>query len=157
MCWIVIAIPASVPYSLRPRAVLYDFDILLIACFLAGAFWAAKFRAPLYLFTWYGCFAAFPFIIKCLDYYSRVGAFHVQDWHIVAQYCVLAIVFGIACRAIAMTRYELRDQRERPERLSDPKCKTCGYLLIGLTEPRCPECATGFDVALLTGDQVPTD
>jgi hypothetical protein len=24
----------------------------------------------------------------------------------------------------------------------DDKCETCGYCLIGLTEPRCPECST---------------
>jgi hypothetical protein len=27
----------------------------------------------------------------------------------------------------------------------DPRrCTTCGYLLVGLSEPRCPECATAF-------------
>jgi len=28
-------------------------------------------------------------------------------------------------------------------------CHKCGYLLTGLTEPRCPECGTAFDPALL--------
>lgn len=32
----------------------------------------------------------------------------------------------------------------------DPwKCARCGYLLYGLTEPRCPECGTPFDPSLL--------
>lgn len=26
-----------------------------------------------------------------------------------------------------------------------PKCRKCGYLLIGLTEARCPECGTSFE------------
>jgi hypothetical protein len=29
------------------------------------------------------------------------------------------------------------------------RCPKCGYLLFGLVEPRCPECATEFDPALL--------
>jgi len=28
-------------------------------------------------------------------------------------------------------------------------CEQCGYLLFGLTSPRCPECGRGFDPALL--------
>ena len=32
----------------------------------------------------------------------------------------------------------------------DPtRCLTCGYLLLNLTEPRCPECGTAFDPAKL--------
>ena len=29
------------------------------------------------------------------------------------------------------------------------ECEQCGYLLIGLPEPRCPECGTPFDPAML--------
>jgi hypothetical protein len=31
----------------------------------------------------------------------------------------------------------------------DRRCKECGYFLIGLTTPRCPECGTPFDPAKL--------
>ncbi len=35
-------------------------------------------------------------------------------------------------------------------RVVDPwVCATCGYLLYGLTEPRCPECGAPFDPSLL--------
>ena len=27
-----------------------------------------------------------------------------------------------------------------------PRCRKCGYLLVGLRDPRCPECGTGFDL-----------
>ena len=33
--------------------------------------------------------------------------------------------------------------------LDERICKQCGYWLIGLTEPRCPECGTPFDPELL--------
>ncbi|MCB9850312.1 MAG: hypothetical protein H6817_06365 [Phycisphaerales bacterium] len=29
-------------------------------------------------------------------------------------------------------------------------CERCGYLLIGLTEPRCPECGTPYDMAAIS-------
>jgi hypothetical protein len=31
-----------------------------------------------------------------------------------------------------------------------PKCAKCGYLLVGLEVPQCPECGTPFDPALLS-------
>jgi hypothetical protein len=35
------------------------------------------------------------------------------------------------------------------------QCVRCGYLLHGLTEPRCPECGTPFNPADLEGVSVP--
>ena len=32
-----------------------------------------------------------------------------------------------------------------------PRCPTCGYLLLGLTESRCPECGTPFDPEYVEG------
>ena len=40
------------------------------------------------------------------------------------------------------------------------RCDSCGYLLRGLTLPRCPECALPFDPAILerdTGEEVRRD
>jgi energy-converting hydrogenase Eha subunit E len=36
-----------------------------------------------------------------------------------------------------------------PRRTDPWRCKECGYLLYGLTDPRCPECGTPFDPGLL--------
>ena len=36
-------------------------------------------------------------------------------------------------------------------------CIGCGYLLIGLTEPRCPECGRAFDLLKTGTEQAPTD
>ena len=38
-----------------------------------------------------------------------------------------------------------------------PRCRQCDYLLIGLNEPRCPECGTAFDLSLLTDVEYPQD
>jgi hypothetical protein len=37
----------------------------------------------------------------------------------------------------------------RAPRMDASRCPNCGYLLIGLPEPRCPECGTGFDPAVV--------
>jgi hypothetical protein len=34
-------------------------------------------------------------------------------------------------------------------RADDSRCAKCGYMLCGLPEPRCPECGTPFDPALV--------
>lgn len=44
---------------------------------------------------------------------------------------------------IALARGPLRRWRRRRK----GQCLKCGYSLTGLTEPRCPECATSFDRA----------
>jgi len=39
--------------------------------------------------------------------------------------------------------------RRAPHDINPGECQACGYLLFGLTEPRCPECGSPFDPALL--------
>lgn len=43
----------------------------------------------------------------------------------------------------------------RRERQQAPICSKCGYLLLGLTDSRCPECGKPFDPKLLdeTGEK----
>jgi|GEM_PF-2464712 len=43
-------------------------------------------------------------------------------------------------------------ERTRPytkESEREGTCESCGYVLYGLTQPRCPECGTAFDPAIL--------
>ncbi len=56
----------------------------------------------------------------------------------------LVFTVGSLPLVIAVTR--------RVPRYTNPwRCAGCGYLLYGLREPRCPECGTPFDAALLEG------
>jgi hypothetical protein len=57
----------------------------------------------------------------------------------------LAIIPATANHIVALLE-AMRDGRE---------CEKCGYLLIGLREPRCPECGTAFDPARLPDLAVP--
>jgi hypothetical protein len=53
----------------------------------------------------------------------------------------IPLVMLSAYPTIAFIRGPLRRWRRRRKGL----CLKCGYNLTGLTEPRCPECATEFD------------
>jgi len=52
------------------------------------------------------------------------------------------MAYGCGSRFAAMLRHWLIDHRKL-RRL--PQCDVCGYLLYGLTEPRCPECGSAFE------------
>ena len=47
------------------------------------------------------------------------------------------VAIGVGA-AVARWRYKVPPD-------SEPRCETCGYLLRGLPEARCPECGTPFD------------
>lgn len=51
----------------------------------------------------------------------------------------------------AVAPFTVRAWRHGPEKQHPMMCVKCGYLLYGLTQPRCPECGTSFDPKLLTG------
>ncbi len=59
----------------------------------------------------------------------------------------LAIGIGAALATIVIARFT--ESQRRREVLDAPLCRACGYVLLGLTEPRCPECGHPFDPALL--------
>ena len=45
--------------------------------------------------------------------------------------------------------------RSRPMTWQPWECQSCGYPLYGLTEPRCPECGTSFDMAVVGEFETP--
>lgn len=59
----------------------------------------------------------------------------------------LAIGIGAALATIVIARFT--ESQRRREVLDAPLCRACGYVLLGLTQPRCPECGHSFDPALL--------
>ena len=52
----------------------------------------------------------------------------------------ILVVMGATAVQAALAVIALQDDR---------RCEKCGYFLIGLTTPRCPECGTPFDPAKL--------
>ena len=62
-------------------------------------------------------------------------------WHVAAWAAAALAMFYVAYRLGPVVR-----------RL-EGKCVRCGYMLRGLTEPRCPECGTAFNPADLEEDR----
>jgi hypothetical protein len=66
------------------------------------------------------------------------------------QYAVLIMsMTGYIVGFSAGTHYWARQYALRNEENPEPRCDQCGYSLVGLTRPRCPECGTAFDESLL--------
>jgi hypothetical protein len=119
-----------------------DYAALLVLVF--GAYYAARFYRGRWLYCLYGCVGACAFLPVLLpdgrDYISiGMGKESMESYLIWT--CLFVVVMGIVCRVAATLRH-LRE--EAVLRTSSPRCEKCGYLLYGLTEKRCPECATRF-------------
>ncbi len=70
-----------------------------------------------------------------------------RNWIVIVS--LYAVLFASLTQALARA---LRPRKHE----GPPQCNCCGYNLTGLSEPRCPECGTSFDPALLDGASKPT-
>lgn len=73
-----------------------------------------------------------------------------QDAHV--PFAVMGLAYTLATLPLA-----IRATRRAPASVSPWICVRCGYLLYGLSEPRCPECGTPFDPALVPPSPDPSD
>ena len=59
------------------------------------------------------------------------------DWRVPSAYMVLSGMITVcACLGWVLVT------RTTERRDGETRCRTCGYILRGLSEPRCPECGT---------------
>ncbi len=141
---IVFAIPAVVPGHTNCFAVMVG-----IACLFAGAWSLGRQCSRLPLFFFYGCIGGATSIPLFYSERRPMLAYALNpnlppkayDWAFVVTCFVCIVMAGVACRLVAAASYA----REKSKRNSSEHCRECGYLLIGLPEPRCPECGTPFD------------
>jgi hypothetical protein len=63
--------------------------------------------------------------------------------HVLAGCTVATALIGVIYIACGAPRSDDETEGEADE--DEPQCENCGYLLIGLSEKRCPECGTVFD------------
>ena len=52
----------------------------------------------------------------------------------------LPLLWGLVISIVVVATYELLNQSSHKSRESETRCRTCDYILRGITEPRCPEC-----------------
>lgn len=86
-------------------------------------------------------------VAHCLMCVIFLGLVNLLDWS-PHQAQVPFLIMG-ALYMIGMVFPGFVALRKLPKSRSPWECQTCGYLLYGLSQPRCPECGTGFDPNLL--------
>lgn len=63
---------------------------------------------------------------------------------------VVVVLLGALIATIIIAR--VTERFTSAPKSDAPQCRACGYILLGLTEPRCPECGYPFDSGLLALD-----
>lgn len=99
---------------------------LLLAFILASCFYKKHIKN-----WWWFKFGMYAYVVSVLAYFLEwPGSFMYTISFLVNYGALLAcgIAFVVAC---------FRDVRRDLEHI---RCLKCGYILKGLTEPRCPEC-----------------
>ncbi len=99
---------------------------LLLAFILASCFYKKHIKD-----WWWFKFGLCAYVVSIVTYVLRgPGNLMYQIWFLVNSGSLLAcgIAFVVAC---------FRDVKRDLEHIH---CLKCGYILKGLTEPRCPEC-----------------
>ena len=83
-----------------------------------------------------------------------MSVFPLTRWLLVGRHTWALGVYGVCCiPMILFIRRHLRRIRQ-VRRLRSGCCIECGYNLTGLTEPRCPECGTGFAMPADPSDRI---
>lgn len=138
--------------SVTPGGVNWLAALVGAAFLLAGAWFHGHRSAWRPLFFIYGCAGGLLFIPLCCPdrrllmsrAYDRGPYLWIGDL-VLTLACVAGVVMaGLACRQIGAASFR-REESRQPE---TGRCRECGYLLMGLPEPRCPECGTPFGRSL---------
>ncbi|MFQ5489207.1 MAG: hypothetical protein ACE5GE_00685 [Phycisphaerae bacterium] len=61
----------------------------------------------------------------------------------------------LSAQSVVATLASLVTCRLALRSLDEPYCTKCGYLLVGLTLPRCPECGQAFPIDMATNAAPP--
>jgi hypothetical protein len=144
-----LARPSLTPPSLSDRLWAW----VIICAFPVGAFLSARRARCGIPFIVYAGLAAALYTYDDFQTASSIRGFRVSDESIIVHNLLRTTSLLVACRLAASLRWWLSRRTERKE---GPRCAECSYLLIGLTEPRCPECGQPFDLRLLSGQTLST-
>jgi hypothetical protein len=130
-------------------------DAVAATLMLVGAWHAAGRTRCLPLFFVHGCATAlFAVVMIHWPGNNDIAALGSQygelNW-LGAAWFLGIVGTGFLCRFVAKFRHRLID-RSAP---CPDRCTECGYLLYGLTEPRCPECGRSFILNQSCGPVIP--
>jgi hypothetical protein len=82
----------------------------------------------------------------CVTFVAMVNLARLSPRSAYVPFLCVGVPYVIGLTAATVWASRRMPRRERPW-----ECEGCGYLLVGLSEPRCPECGLGFDPARWAG------
>ncbi len=110
--------------------------ILLLALIGIILAWSAGYRALALL--------GLANALICLLFFSLVISLNWKPPDAKTPFAIMGFLYTLSTLPIACWLTQRAPGRPNPW-----ECLECGYLLYGLTEPRCPECGRVFDPAVL--------
>lgn len=124
-------------------------EYILLALLPVGAALAARGCRWLPVFFIYGCLGGTWFAMEYISVAGRKMTFWGEFQDLPTVFicgCSIVVIEGVCCRLAAMLVHRTDDRREARKRGYPPRCDRCGYILLGLFAPRCPECGTPIEV-----------
>ncbi len=140
--WVLRNVADRVPaYSKAPSYSETSYTVML----LRGGFFVTYFKPVPLTFIWQNTHRAHVkfggFLLASGRYTERHGDFVAVGYK---RSIECPYWFAFLLLAFYPTITFIRGPMCRRRRRKQGHCLTCGYNLTGLTEPRCPECGTGF-------------
>ena len=94
---------------------------------------------------WRATIAILAGVLWMVAYGISMEYFFVRIYHPITHSSVFitaSIIYQLGLACICIIVYGLLTRRYYKSRLhvDETRCRKCGYILRGITEPRCPEC-----------------
>lgn len=100
---------------------------------------------------WWAVGLGQSYLLICIIFVVMVNAFRLSPRAAYAPFLCVGVPYVIVLILATITTARREPRTERPW-----ECEGCGYLLVGLNEPRCPECGRWFDPRRWAGMAAPT-
>jgi len=127
-------------------------DIVAVGIAMWGSFSTAKHTRHIPLFLMFGGVIGFLLVYQHSDGCRWLGSqTPPRKVALLALWSAIIVGSALLCRFAALVG---RRRAEELDAMRLPRCAKCEYLLVGLTDPRCPECGETFDSALLNWEQL---
>lgn len=129
-------------YGGNPVGAVLTTGVLVLGCYAVGRTYEKP--ALFSIYGWLMSFVALACILPGANDYSGMATGSGILWYHVSICSAYVILTGVFCRISAGLGWAMAEHRIENE--AGDSCRKCGYLLRGLTEARCPECGTLFDL-----------
>ena len=90
------------------------------------------------------------YLLICVIFVAMVMGFRLSPRSAYGPFLCVGVPYAVGLIAATIEAVRRLPRAERPW-----ECDGCGYLLVGLSEPRCPECGRGFDPRRWAGMAAP--